>query len=53
LELLLGSTVATCFRGMTVRGRGLYSDNAKRVFPRRKFVEVDSERDDLFSGYWI
>jgi hypothetical protein len=26
-------------------------DDGKRVFPRRKFVEVDSEKDDLFSGH--
>jgi hypothetical protein len=35
------------------RQRFLYQDDGKRVFPRRKFVEVNFERDDFFSGHWI
>jgi hypothetical protein len=40
-------------RNDSERQRFFYRDNGKRVFPRRKFVEVDSKRDDLFSGHWI
>jgi hypothetical protein len=40
-------------RNDSERQRFLYRDDGKRVFPRRKFVEVDSKRDDLFSGHWI
>jgi hypothetical protein len=35
------------------RQRLLYWDDGERVFPRRKFVEVNSIGDDLFFGHWI
>jgi hypothetical protein len=38
------------WRNDSERQRLLYRDDGKRVFPRRKFVEVDSERHDLFSA---
>jgi hypothetical protein len=41
------------WRNDSERQRFLYRDDGKRVFPRRKFIEVNSERDDLFSGHWI
>jgi hypothetical protein len=37
---------------MIARGKGSSTGMMARE-PKEKFVEVDSERDDLFSDHWI